>query len=63
MVPDGAVDLLMMDALTGVLTVVLIGRLVCIGVDILVGVTANMFTGVVTEVKFAMVASLEAFSC
>ena len=60
---DGAVDLLTMDVLASVLTVVLIGRLVCIGVDILVEMSVNMFAEVMTEVKFAMSASLEAFSC
>ena len=59
MVSDGAVVLLAMDVLAGVLTVVLMGRLVCIDVDILVAV----FAGVVTEVKFFMPAPLEAFSC
>ena len=51
---DGAVELLTMDALAGVLTVVLIGRLVCIGVDILATATANMFAGVMPEVKCIM---------
>ena len=60
---DGAVDLLAMDALAGVLTVVVIGGLAGIGVDILVAVTANMFTGVMPEVKCVMSSSLEAFSC
>ena len=60
---DGAVDLLTMDVLASVLTVVLIGRLVCIGVDILVEMSVNMFAEVMAEVKFATSPSLEGFSC
>ena len=59
---DGAVDLLK-DAWAGVLTVVVIGGLAGIGVDLLVELNVNMFAGVTTEVKFVMPASLDGFSC
>ena len=52
----------MMDTLAGVLTVVLIGGLVCSGVGILVAMSLNMLAEVMTEVKFATSASLEALS-
>ena len=53
----------MMDTLAGVLTVVLIGGLVCSGVGILVAVSVNVSAEVMIEVKFAMPASLDGFSC
>ena len=45
------------------LTVVVIGGLAGIGVDLLVELNVNMFAGVTTEVKFVMPASLDGFSC
>ena len=60
---DGAVDLLAMYALAGVLTVAVIGGPVCIGVDTLVAVNVNMFAGVMTEVKFVMPEALTGLSC
>ena len=59
---NGAVDLLK-DAWAGVLTVVVIGGLAGIGVDLLVELNVNMFAGVTTEVKFAMPTPLDGFSC
>ena len=56
---DGAVELLV-DALAGVLIVVLIGCLQ--GLDIDVRVDVNMFA-MVMSVEFAMRAPLEVFSC
>ena len=45
------------------LIVVVIDGLAGIGVDMLVEVNVNMLTGVMIEVKFAMPASLDGFSC
>ena len=59
---DTAVGLLLMDTLVGVLTVVIIGGLPDIGVNMFVDVNVNVFAGVMT-VKFAMPAPLEGFSC
>ena len=59
---DGEVDLLK-DAWAGVLTVVVIGGLAGIDVDLLVELNVNMLAGVTTEVKFVMPASLDRFSC
>ena len=59
--PDTAVGLLLMDMLVSVLTVVIIGGLPDIGVNIFVDVNVNAFAGVMT-VKFAMSAPLEGFS-
>ena len=56
------VDLLM-DAVTSVLSVVVIGGLAGIDVDILVTMNVNMFAEVMTGVTFATSTSLEAFSC
>ena len=51
---DGAVDLLAMYVLAGVLSVAVIGGPVCIGVDMLVAMSVNMFAGVMPEVKCVM---------
>ena len=59
---DGAIDLLK-DAWSGVLTVAVIGDLAGIDVDMLVELNVNILAGVTTEVKFAMPASLDRFSC
>ena len=59
---DTAVGLLLMDPLVSVLTVVIIGGLPDIGVNMFVDVNVNVFAGVMT-VKFAMPAPLEGFSC
>ena len=58
----GAVDLLK-DVWAGVLTVLVIGGLAGIDVDLLVELNVNMFAGVTTEVKFAMPTPLDGFSC
>ena len=57
---DGAVDL-SMNTFVSVLTVVLIGGLPGVDVDVLVDVNANVFAGV-TTVKFVMPAPLEGLS-
>ena len=44
-------------------TVVVIGDVAGICVDVLVEVNVNMLTGVMIEVKFAISASLDGFSC
>ena len=44
-------------------TVVVIGGVAGICVDVLVEVNVNMLTGVMIEVKFAMPAPLDGFSC
>ena len=53
---DGAIDFL-------IGTLVVIGGPPGIGIDVLGDVNANVFVGVMTEVKFVMPASLERFSC
>ena len=53
---DVGVDLLMES-----LSVIMIGALASIGVDVLVDVNANVFAGVMTTFEFAMPGSLEDF--
>ena len=59
---DRAVGVLM-DALARVLTVIVIGGLTVIGVDVLVNANANVLFAGVVGAKFATPAPLEGFSC
>ena len=59
----GALSDMAVDLLACGLTVVIIRGVTRIGADALLDVSVNVFAGVMTEVTFAISASLDNFSC